>query len=308
MISRRNFIAAASALALGTPAIARAAPMTEIRIGSILSATTAAAEMLPDLLAPHGINAEVVVFPNITQRMQAVASGDIQIGYGGINAAILLAANGIGLTVLCNGTEGGWNMVAPQAVATWADLRNKTVAVQVGSTADLALRWKLRKLGLSDAIDVVNMNNNDMPTALQRGDVAAIVPFEPYSAFAVVNGWAREFWQPYDTPMHRISLGVIASPALIAQRPDLVRTIVQAHVKATRMLQSDNSMAAAAIVKTLNMPVTVAQAALRNTFFTAESGPAFQQDVKALGGMMLEAGLLKKLPDWNSFINSSFIA
>ena len=308
MISRRNLLAASSAAALAAPAIVRAAPMTEIKIGSILSATTEAAEMLPKLLLPQGIKAEVVVFPNITQRMQAVASGDIHIGYGGINAAILLAANGIGLTVLCNGTEGGWNMVAPPAITKWSELKGKTVAVQIGSTADLALRWKLRKLGLNDAIDVVNMNNNDMPTALQRGDIAAIVPFEPYSAFAVVNGWAREFWQPYDTPMHRISLGVIASPALIAQQPDLVRKIVHAHVKATKMLQADNAVAAAAIVKTLNMPLPVAKAALRNTFFTTESGPAFHQDIKALGSMMLEAGLLKKLPDWDKFINSSFIA
>jgi NitT/TauT family transport system substrate-binding protein len=262
---------------------------------------------LPQLLAPHGIKAEVVVFPNITQRMQAVASGDIQIGYGGINAAILLAANGVGLTVLCNGTEGGWNMAAPPVITKWTDLKGKSVAVQVGSTADLALRWKLKKLGLSDAIDVVNMNNNDMPTALQRGDIAAIVPFEPYSAFAVVNGWAREFWRPYDTPMHRISLGVIASPTLIAREPALVRTIVHAHVTATKTLAADNSAAADAIVKTLNMSPAVAKAALNNTFFTSDSGDAFRRDIEALGGMMLEAGLLKKLPDWGSFINTSFI-
>jgi len=307
MIARRNFLAAATAAVLGAPAIGRAAMMTEIKIGSILSATTEAAEMLPALLAPQGIKAEIVVFPNITQRMQAVASGDVQIGYGGINAAILLAANGIGLTLLCNGTEGGWNMVAPPAIGKWADLKGKTVAVQIGSTADLALRWKLKHVGLANAIDVVNMNNNDMPTALQRGDIAAIVPFEPYSAFAVVNGWARPFWQPYDTPMHRLSLGVIASPALIAKQPELVRAVVHAHVQATKSLAADNSAAAAAIIKTLNMPLPVAQAALRNTFFTADSGPAFRRDIEALGAMMLEAGQVKKLPDWGTFINTSFI-
>lgn len=308
MTSRRQFLASASAAVLCAPSIVRAAAPVEIKIGSILSATTMAAEMLPKLLEPQGINAEVVVFPNITQRMQAVASGDIQIGYGGINAAILLAANAVPLTVLCNGTEGGWNMVAPASIKTWDDLRGKTVAVQIGSTADLALRWKLRKLGLLDAITVVNMNNNDMPTAIQRGDIAAIVAYEPYAAFAVVKGWAQEFWKPYDTPMHRISLGVIASPALIAKQPGLVRSIVQAHVTATKALAADNTMAAETIVKVLNLSSEIAQASLRNTFFTSDSGAAFRQDIQALGGMMQEAGVLKKQPDWNSFIDTSFMA
>jgi NitT/TauT family transport system substrate-binding protein len=199
-------------------------------------------------------------------------------------------------------------MIAPPAIAKWDDLRGKKIAVQVGSTADLALRWKLRQLGLADAIEIVNMNNNDMPTALQRGDLAAIVPFEPYAAFAIVKGWAQQFWQPYDTPMRRLSLGVIAAPDLIARQPQLVRAIVQAHVQATKTLQADNSAAADTIVKTLNLPLDVAQVALRNTFFTTASGPAFRLDIEALGGMMLQAGLVKKLPDWDGFINTSFVA
>ena len=55
-----------------------------------------------------GVDAEVVVFPNITQRMQAIASGDVQIGYGGINAAISLAGRGEPLLLLSNATDGGW--------------------------------------------------------------------------------------------------------------------------------------------------------------------------------------------------------
>lgn len=308
MLPRRDFLVGSTLLTLGAPSPAYPAPKADIRIGSILSSTTEAAEMLPGLLAPQGIQAQIVVFPNITQRMQAVASGDIQIGYGGINAAILLAAHGIGLTALCNGTEGGWNMVAAPNITEWSDLKGKNIAVQVGSTADLALRWKLNKLGFVHTVEIVNMNNNDMPAALQRGEVAAIVAFEPYAAFAIVNGWAHVFWQPYDTPMHRISLGVIASPDFIANQPELVRAIVHAHVQATRSLEANNTIAAQALVRTLNMPLKVAELALQNTFFTTDSGPAFSSDIKALGRMMMEAGQINQLPDWSSFINTKFMS
>src|SRR4051794_10584503 len=128
MTSRRRFIMGA-AVALGAPAIISrrgyAVEMTNVKIGSILGGTTAAGELMPKYLKEVGVTAEVINFPNITQRMQAVAAGEVQIGYGGINAAIALAAKGFKLTLLANACDGGSYCVGKPAFKTLNDLKGK---------------------------------------------------------------------------------------------------------------------------------------------------------------------------------------
>jgi len=312
MITRRSFVVRSAAM-MAAPAIVTrkaeaAVEQTTVKIGNVLGGPNVAGFILPRYLKEQaGVTAEVIVFPNITQRMQAIASGDVQIGSGGINASIALAGRGEPLSLLSNATDGGWRLLGGPKVKAFADLNGKKCAVQPASISHLCLQWKLRKEGMTDSVDLLFMNNNDMPIAMQRGDVDALMIFEPYCAFTIVNGWGTPIWEPYDTPMGRTNLGVIASPDFITKNPQLTKAIVTAHKTATADLQRDNTVAAEAVVKSLNMPLNVAQESLKNTFFTTESGPEFRKGVEALGTMMLEAKMAEKLPDWNKFFNTSFL-
>jgi ABC-type nitrate/sulfonate/bicarbonate transport system substrate-binding protein len=310
MIDRRGFVVRAAAV-MAAPAIVTranaAVEQTTVKIASILTGTTVAGYLLPRYLKEYGVTADVIVFPNITQRMQAIASGDVQIGYGGINASIALAGRGEPLTILSNATDGGWRLLGSSKVKTFADLKGKKCAVQPASISHLCLQWKLRKEGIADSVELLFMNNNDMPIAMQRGDVDALMIFEPYSAFTIINGWGTPIWEPYDTPMGKTNLALIASPAFITKNPQLTKAIVTAHKAATDELRRDNSAAVDAIVKSLNMQPNVAQESLKNTFFSTESGPEFRRGVEALGAMMLEAKMAEKVPDWNTFFNTSFL-
>lgn len=312
-ITRRRFLAAAGAAgaALGFPAILRsrgeAAEPTHIKIASILTATLNAAFLMPKHLKPLGIEAEVVLFPNITQRMQAIVSNDVQVGYGGLNAAIAVASKGFPLTVLANACDGGWMLVGKPEVATLQDLKGKKVASQPGNIAHLSILWKLQSLKLDKDVELLFMNNNDMPIAISRGDVQAFMGFEPYPTMARLNKWAHNVWEPYDTPMGRTNAGLIASMDFIKQHPDLTRKIVEAHVAATKELLANPKIAAETTVKQFNLPEEVARESLKNIFFTVDSGKGFQDGLKAMGQMMLEAKMVDKLPEWNTFINTSFL-
>jgi ABC-type nitrate/sulfonate/bicarbonate transport system substrate-binding protein len=311
MISRRRLLVMGAGF-LAAPAILRrqafAVEQKSIKIGAVLGAPNMAAFALPRYLKDQAdVTAEVINFPNITQRMQAIASGDLQVGYGGINAAISLAGRGVPLVLLSNATDGGWYLLGGPKVKTLQDLRGKKLAVQPASISHLCLQWKLKQEGLADHVELLFMNNNDMPVAMQRGDVDALMAFEPYAAFTVINGWASPLWEPYDTPMGKTNLGVMATQDFIKKNPLLTKAILNAHKAATADLQRDSSAAADAVVKGLNMPLNVAQESLKNTFFSTESGPAFRRGVEALGGMMVEAKMAEKLPDWNSFFNTSFL-
>src|SRR5512138_3752244 len=106
---RRHIIAALPA-ALAAPAIvsrsALGQNLRKVKMGSAFTTTTNAAFLMPALLKPEGIDLELVMFPSLVQRMQAVASGDVDIGNGGLSATMQVATKGFPMQVLANGCDG----------------------------------------------------------------------------------------------------------------------------------------------------------------------------------------------------------
>ncbi|MBN8897882.1 MAG: ABC transporter substrate-binding protein, partial [Rhodospirillales bacterium] len=201
MISRRPFLAAA----LAAPAlVARQSlgqSLRKIKLGTAFTTTTNAMFLMPDMLKPEGIDAEIVTFPSLVQRMQAVATGAVDVGNGGLSATMQLATKGFPMSVLADGCDGGWMLVARKGIETVKDLAGKKIGVQNGSIGLVSLNWKLRHEGIADKVQLLFLDNQDQPTPLARGDLDAICCFEPYATFAELNGFGHKLWVPYDTPM-----------------------------------------------------------------------------------------------------------
>jgi NitT/TauT family transport system substrate-binding protein len=262
---------------------------------------------MPKYLKAVGVDAEIISFPSLVQRMQAVASGDLDVGNGGLSATMQVDTKGFPMNVLANGCDGGWMVVANKSIASFADLKGKRIAVQNGSIGLVSLKYKLKQEGLTDSVELVFMDNHDQPIPLMRGDVAAMCCFEPYATLATMNGWGKPLWVPYDTPMGKTNLGFVASAAFVKKNPELTGKIVTAHVAATKELTDNPGIAVQTTIDQFKMSREIAEASTKNLFFSTESGPAFQAGLKALAGMMIENKMLDKEPDWSSFINTSFL-
>jgi len=305
MTTRRRLLAALAAPAIVPHAVLGQA-LRRVKLGSAFTTTTNAMFLMPGLLRPEGIEAEVITFPSLVQRMQAVASGAVDVGNGGLSATMQVSTKGFPMSVLANGCDGGWMLLAKPGITTFAQLQGKKIGVQNGSIALVSLNWKLRAEGLAGKVELLFLDNQDQPVPLARGDVDAICCFEPYATFAELNGFGHRLWVPYDTPMGKTNLGFVASAAFIAKEPDLTRTLVRAHVKATERMRADPAIAVETTVKQFNMTREIAEASTKNLFFSADSGEAFQAGLKALAGMMAEDKMLDTQPNWNEFINTRF--
>ena len=310
MLRRRQILAASGILAAPAfvPRVAGAQGARKLRIGSAFTTTTNAAFLMPKYLREDGIEAEIVTFPSLVQRMQAVASGDVDVGNGGLSATMQVATKGFPMCVLANGCDGGWMLLAQPAIRSFADLRGKRIGVQNGSIGLVSLVWKLRQERLEGAVELVFMDNQDQPIPLMRGDIQAICCFEPYCTLAELQGWGHKLWVPYDTPMGKTNLGFVASVPMVRRDPELIRKVVRAHVRATAEIAGDPQIAIRTTMDQFKMSRAVAEASTRNLFFSAESGPAFQDGLKALAQMMIDQKLLDRAPDWGEFVNTSFLA
>lgn len=309
-VNRRSLLAA-SILPLAAPYLMRSANAQAggtVKIGTVLAGTTMAAQLLPKHLKAAGVQAEVQPFTNLTQLMQAIATDNLHVGYGGINAAISIAGRGMPLSLLANACDGGWRLVGKTDIKDLKDLKGKKVAVQPGNMCHVALAWKLNELGIAKDVELVFMANNDMPTPMQQGQVDAMFGIEPFPSFVIANGWGHEIWRGYDTPVGRVNLGFIGSSTFVAQNKDVAKAVVQAHEKATAELQADAGIAAEFTAKFLNMKREIVDEAIKNMYFTTDVGGGFKDKVKILGGMMVEAKFTQKLPDWNSFIDTSLLS
>ena len=308
MFTRRNLLAAA---ALAAPAIVSrqsvGQTLRQVKLGTAFTTTTNAMFLMPDMLKADGIDAEIVSFPSLVQRMQAVATGAVDVGNGGLSATMQLATKGFPMAVLADGCDGGWMMLARKGIESFKDLAGKKIGVQNGSIGLVSLNWKLRKEGLAGKVELLFLDNQDQPTPLARGDVDAICCFEPYATFAELNGFGHKLWVPYDTPMGKTNLGFVSSVPMIKKDPDLIRTLVKAHVKATNVMKNNPDIAIQTTIKQFNMSPEVAQASVKNLFYSADTGPAFQSGLKALAGMMIEDKMLEVAPNWDEFINTSFL-
>lgn len=305
MPTRRTALGALAGATIAMPALAQG--RRQVKIATSANTTSNASFLMPKYLKDGGIDAEIVLFSSLLQRMQAVASGDVSIGAGGLSAVMQVSTRGVPMTVLCNGCDGGWKLVANPRYATLQDLKGKKIACQAGSIALAGLMWKLKAEGLAGSVEVVLMDGDKQPVPLYRGDVDAICGFEPFPTFAELNGWGKTIWTPYDTPMGKTNLGLVSSLAFVRKEPALTRALVQAHIAATNEIIANPAIALETTMKQFNLSRPIAEASNENLFFTVESGPGFQAGLKETAKMMIESKLLEKEPDWPTFIDTSFI-
>src|SRR5260221_5455844 len=129
MLTRRNLLAAA---ALATPALVAKTSigqtLRKVKLGTAFTTTTNAMFLMPDLLKQEGIDAEIITFPSLVQRMQAVASGDVDVGNGGVSATMQGGTQGLPVSGVADGWGGGWVVVLGPSVQSVSGLQGQEVA------------------------------------------------------------------------------------------------------------------------------------------------------------------------------------
>ncbi|WP_407523191.1 ABC transporter substrate-binding protein [Methylobacterium oryzisoli] len=309
MIRRRDLLTGLGAgLALG-PLPVRAQSPTVIRMGS-LKLIHSIAPHFYDQFTPAGVRVEVVPFESPTECKNAVVTKSVDFGTFGIAAATLGAAAGEPIVVIATTCNRGMAVIAKKdaGIASLKDLKGRRVAIWPGSTQEVFVLERLRMEGLSvKDITPVRVSFSEMHIALARGDVDAYVGAEPGPGVSLSTGIGSLVEYPYGTEMGALNMVFGAHRDTLAEKPELVRTMLDIHRKGTEHAAKNRDAMVAMAVAKLGQKREAIEMSAPNVELTWRLGETEIRQAKAYADHMLALRQIKRVPDFASFIDTRFV-
>lgn len=313
MINRRKFLAtsaittAATAL-LPMPYI-RAQPTTTIKMGA-LKLIHSIAPHFYERFTPAGYTVEVTPFESPTEGKNAVVTKSVDFGMFGIAAGILGAAAGEPLTVIGGACNKGMGVVAGKDsdIATIADLKGRRVAIWPGSTQEVFILERLRMEGLSvKDITPIRISFSEMHLALARGDVDAYVGAEPAPGVSIASGVGKIVEYPYGTAMGGLNMIMGAHRDTLAEKPEMVAVTLDIHRQASEFAMANTGEMVSMAVAKLGQKREAIEVSAPNVELTWYFGDTEKKQAQTYAQHMVELKQIKQVPDFNSFVDTSFV-
>ncbi len=304
-LTRRTIAAAALALPFIRPARAQA---TTVRMGA-LKLIHSITPYFYDRFAPAGMTIEVIPFESPTECKNAVVTKSVDFGTFGIAAGILGAAAREPLVIVGSACNRGMAVVVKKDsdIQALAALKGKRVAIWPGSTQEVFILERLRMEGLSIRdITPVRVSFSEMHAALARGDVDAYVGAEPGPGVSIAAGIGRVLEYPYSTPMGSLNMVVGTHAETVQSKPALVREMVQIQRRASEYAMAHRDEMVAMTVQKLGQKKEAVEISAPNVELNWRMSPEMVAQTRTYADHMLSLKQIKQLPDFTTFLNTSF--
>ncbi len=308
--------AAASLVALAAPAHSQS---TKVAIGisgwTGFAPLTLAKEV--GLFEKNGLDVTLKKVPQ-KDRHLALASGDIQCAATTVETWVVWNAAGVASRQLfqLDKSYGADGMVVRNDIKKIADLKGKTVAASAPGTAPyFTMAWFLKKNGLSvKDVKVVNMEPNPAAQAFVAGQsgIDAAMTYEPYLSLVRDKPEAGHIIATtLDYPMIMDSVG--CTPKFLEANPKAAKALAESYFQALDYIEANKDKAyeiMGADVKQSGAQFGKSASYLRwqgrdanRKFFSGE----LQAFSKEAADLLLEAGIIKKIPDIDAIIDTSVV-
>ena len=269
------------------------------------------------LFKKHGLDVTIKKIPQ-KDRHLVLASGDIQCAATTVETWVVWNANGVAATQIfqLDKSYGADGMVVKPNIAKISDLKGKTVAASAPGTAPyFTLAWMLKKNGLSiKDVKIVNLEPQAAAAAFVAGnaDLDAGMTYEPYLSTVRSKPEAGKIIATtLDYPMVMDTFG--CAPKFLADNPKVAKAIADSYFDAVEMIKADPKKSfeiMGADVKQSGEAFEASQKYLRwqdraaNQKFFAGEHAAFTKEAAEL---LLEAGIIRQIPDLTKLADTQFI-
>jgi len=313
----KTFVIAAAALA----ALASSARAEDTPVAIAISGWTGFAPLTlakeAGLFKKHGLDVTIKKVPQ-KDRHLVIASGDVQCAATTVETWVVWNANGVPTTQIfqLDKSYGADGMVVKPGITRISDLKGKTVAASAPGTAPyFTLAWMLKKNGLSvKDVKVVNLEPQAAANAMIAGTdgVDAAMTYEPYlGAVRAKPEAGKIIATTLDYPMIMDTFG--CTPKFLAENPKAAKALADGYFDAVAMIKADPKKSfeiMGADVKQTAQAFENSQAYLRwqdreaNQKFFAGEHADFSREA---AGLLLEAGIIKAIPDLTKLADTRFL-
>ena len=265
----------------------------------------------------HGLDVTLKKIPQ-KDRHLAIASGDIQCAATTVETWVVWNANGVATTQIfqLDKSYGADGMVVKPNIASIKDLKGKTVAASAPGTAPyFTLAWMLRENGLNvKDVKVVNLEPQAAANAMIAGTdgIDAAMTYEPYlGAVRAKPEAGKIIATTLDYPMIMDTFG--CTPKFLADNPKAAKALTDAYFDAVAMIKAEPKKSfeiMGADVKQTAEQFENSQKYLRwqdreaNQKFFAGEHATFS---KKAAEILLEAGIIKSVPDLSKLADTRFL-
>ncbi|HEX8611332.1 MAG TPA: ABC transporter substrate-binding protein [Telluria sp.] len=214
-----------------------------VRLGNLKFAHYGAVSYIKEIAPKCGIKVEENMFAKGPDVMQAILSGDLDVGATASEAAISGRANGAPIYIVAGFAKGGARLVARPdgGIKSVKDLKGKKVGVTRGGIHEVLLYAQLAKHGLSWSdspgkdVHVIYLAFADLNQALLGKNLDAIMQSEPQSSQAINKGFGMEVMKPYDTPIGEPVRTLVMSEKFYKENRATAAKFMTCFVQATKL-------------------------------------------------------------------------
>ena len=312
MLNRRHLLAGSAATAgvIAMPGLVRSQTQRTIKMGSLRLIHSMTPHFYERFL-PAGFKVEIITFDSPTDGKNAVVTKSVDFGGFGIAAATLGAAAGEPVVVVGAFCNKGMGVVskAGSDIKSIKDLRGKKVGIWPGSTQEVFIleRLRLEGMGIRD-IQATRVPFGEMHAMLARGDIDAYVGAEPGPGLSMSTAVGQLVEYPYNTAMGGLNMIFASHEDTVAKDPELVRTMLTVHRKASEFMMANKQAVAEMTVARLGANRAAVDHALaaNNVEYTWELTETVLGQARTYAQQMLELKQIRALPDFAKFLNPTF--
>ena len=315
---KKSLIAIAAAL---VALVASAAQAQETKVTVAISGWTGFAPLTlakeAGLFKKQGLDVTIKKIPQ-KDRHLAIASGDVQCAATTVETWIAWNAAGVATTQIfqLDKSFGADGMVVKPAIGSIKDLKGKTMAADAPGTATyFTLAWMLKKNGLSmKDVKVVNLSPQAAANAMIAGntDIDGGMTYEPFlSAVRAKPEAGKIIATTLDYPMIMDTFG--CTPKFLADNPKAAQGLANGYFEALDMIQKEPKKSFEIMGADVKQSAEAFEGSAKflrwqdkaaNQKFFAGEHAAFSKEAADL---LLEAGIIKQIPDLTKLADTRFI-
>ncbi|WP_369693570.1 aliphatic sulfonate ABC transporter substrate-binding protein [Lentibacillus sp. CBA3610] len=266
------------------------------------------------------VNVEYQTFPDGATFMKALAAGEIEGGLVGPGPAMNSFISGVDAQIIGASSTGGTVIVSRNGsgIESWEDVEGSTfISPRVGCTHNVQFETYMKERGVTSERTGGSMTHVTGEPAryqsmFENGDVDVATAPEP---------WASVMEQEVDAnvviPTSEISFGetlpaavMVTSDDMVDNNSEQVQKLVDAHKEAVNYINDnpdeaiDITIEGIADITDQQLEKSAMENAWERTNFTYEVNPDVIQE---FGNSSHDLQFLKEQPDFEGFVNTSFV-